>query len=184
MRWTGVRKSTQPRQSILYVDCRAHGTIASRIRRYAVNILHNACSGRCRIAVEKSNPAKRNNGIQTTYQRRSKSMDFAYNILIEHWNWKKCLQILQSLCEKVNDPALIEPYTKFYVEVMDSARVKRLPRYDYLYEMFDDALYNGRDRSKRIVFDWLTEEQKADAMNEIVPSIKSIVFAGRNSDKN
>lgn len=60
---------------------------------------------------------------------------------------------------------------------MDSAREKRLPQYDYLYGIFDDALYDGRDRSKRIVFDWLTMEQKLAAMNESIPSIESIVFS-------
>ena len=58
-----------------------------------------------------------------------------------------------------------------------SSMQKRLPRYDYLYRMFNDALYAGRDRNKRIVFDWLTPEEKATAMTEDVSSIESIVFS-------
>lgn len=42
--------------------------------------------------------------------------------------------------------------------------------------MYDDALYAGRNRTERIVFEWLTPEQKATAMAEDVPSIESIVF--------
>lgn len=54
---------------------------------------------------------------------------------------------------------------------------KRLPRYDYLYKIFDDTLYRDkRNRSQRIVFEWLTEEERTAAMIEEIPSIKSIIF--------
>lgn len=58
----------------------------------------------------------------------------------------------------------------------ESSIEKRLPRYDDLYRMFDDALYFGKDRSKRIVFDWLTPDEAAKAMAEYVPPIESIEF--------
>lgn len=77
---------------------------------------------------------------------------------------------------QVKYPDLIESYAKLYAEMNESSEQRRLPRYDYLYRMFDDALYAGRDRSKRIVFDWLTPEETAIAMTEDVPSIESIVF--------
>lgn len=44
-------------------------------------------------------------------------------------------------------------------------------KYGYLYRMFDE-----RVRNKRIVFEWLTEKEKAKAMIEEIPSIKSIIF--------
>lgn len=77
---------------------------------------------------------------------------------------------------QIKYPDLIEPYAKFYTEMKESSMEKRLPRYDDLYRMFDDALYAGKDRSKRIVFDWLTPEEKSRAMAEPVASIESIVF--------
>lgn len=73
-------------------------------------------------------------------------------------------------------PDLIEPYAKFYTEMKESSIEKRLPRYDDLYRMFDNALYAGKDRSKRIVFDWLTPAEVTIAVAEDVPSIESIVF--------
>lgn len=51
---------------------------------------------------------------------------------------------------------------------------KRLPRYDYLYNVFDDALYDGRNRSDRVVFEWLTPSERTEAINENVLSIESI----------
>lgn len=87
------------------------------------------------------------------------------------------IEYLQNLCEQVKYPELVEPFTKFYNEAIESMQQKRLPRYDYLYKIFDDALYrDGRDRSQRIVFEWLTEEGKAAAMIEEIPSIESIIF--------
>lgn len=77
---------------------------------------------------------------------------------------------------QVKYPELIEPYTKFYAEMKESSEQKRLPRYDYLYEVFDDTLYAGRDRSKRIVFEWLEPEEIVIAMSEPVLPIESIVF--------
>lgn len=82
----------------------------------------------------------------------------------------------QSLMNRVRHSELIEPYAKFYNEMKESSTQKRLPRYDYLYRMFDDALYAGRDRSKRIVFDWLTPEEQAKAMAEEILPIESIEF--------
>lgn len=78
-------------------------------------------------------------------------------------------------------PELIEPYTQFHTEVMASAREKRIPNYDELYKRFDDALYDGRNRSKRIIFEWLTAEEKRKVMVEDVPSIESIVFTQTDS---
>lgn len=59
---------------------------------------------------------------------------------------------------------------------MTSAQEKRLPKYDELFKIFDDALYSGRNRSQRIVFEWLTADEKLKAMTEDVPPIASIVF--------
>lgn len=78
-------------------------------------------------------------------------------------------------------PELVKPYTQFYTEVMASAREKRIPNYDELYKMFDDALYDGRNRSERIVFEWLTAEEKRKAMMDDVPLIESIVFPQTDS---
>lgn len=82
----------------------------------------------------------------------------------------------QSLINQIKYPDLIEPYAKFYTEMKESSIEKRLPRYDELYRMFDDVLYAGKDRSRRIVFDWLTPEETAKAMAEYVPPIEAIEF--------
>lgn len=71
---------------------------------------------------------------------------------------------------------LVDLYKQFYNEVFASAQEDRLPQYDGLYKMFDDALYNGRNRSERIVFEWLSAEEKFEAMSKDLPSIESIVF--------
>lgn len=72
---------------------------------------------------------------------------------------------------------LIDLYKQFYTEVFASEQEKRLPQYDDLYKIFDGALYSGRNRSERIVFEWLSAESKLKAMAEDVPSIESIVFS-------
>lgn len=64
---------------------------------------------------------------------------------------------------------------------MASARGKRIPNYDELYKMIDDVLYHGRNRSERIVFEWLTAEEKRKAMMDDVPLIESIVFPQTDS---
>lgn len=64
---------------------------------------------------------------------------------------------------------------------MASAREKRIPNYDELYKMIDDVLYHGRNRSERIVFEWLTAEEKRKAMMDDVPLIESIVFPQTDS---
>lgn len=71
----------------------------------------------------------------------------------------------------------MEPFTKFYDETIESMNQKRLPDYDGLYKMFDDILYEGKSHKERIVFEWLTEEEKIKAMTTIPPSIESIVFS-------
>lgn len=77
---------------------------------------------------------------------------------------------------QIKYPDLIEPYAKFYAEMRESSKQNRLPRYNYLYGMFDEALYAGRDHNTRFVFDWLTPDEKAIAMTENIPSIESIAF--------
>lgn len=78
-------------------------------------------------------------------------------------------------------PELVKPYIQFQIEILATVREKRLPKYDYLYKMFNDALYDGRNRSERIVFEWLTAEEKREVMMEDVQSIESIVFPQTDS---
>ncbi|XP_037045820.1 casein kinase I-like [Bradysia coprophila] len=83
----------------------------------------------------------------------------------------------ESLCKEIKHSAVIQPCTEFYDSVMESAYRKRLPEYDSLYKAFDDALYNNQNRSERIVFEWLTTEEKLEAVAEDLPSIESIKFS-------
>lgn len=69
-----------------------------------------------------------------------------------------------------------EPYVELWFEVFEAKLKKRTPKYDYLHNMFNDLLYAGQNRSERIVFEWLTPEERVFAMTESIPSIESIVF--------
>lgn len=60
----------------------------------------------------------------------------------------------------------------FYVELIEEWEKKRLVKYDYLC----DTLYNGRNHSERIVFEWLTPEEKATSIAENIASIELIDF--------
>lgn len=71
---------------------------------------------------------------------------------------------------------LIEPFVDFCFDGILANQEKRLPKYNYFYNKFDDILYTGRNRSERIVFDWLTPEEKAAAMMETILPIESIIF--------
>lgn len=77
-------------------------------------------------------------------------------------------------------PELVEVFRIFYDEAIESMLQKRLPKYDFLHKTFDDALYNGRDRSERIIFDWLTPEERATAMTEETKTIESVIFPHEN----
>lgn len=72
---------------------------------------------------------------------------------------------------------MIEPYKIIYKEAIEAMNRKRLPKYDFLYKILDDALYNGRNRSERIVFEWLSPEEQIAAKTEEIASIKSIKFS-------
>lgn len=69
---------------------------------------------------------------------------------------------------------LIDPYVDFAIDAYEASQVNRLSKYDHFYKTFDDLLYCGRNRSERIVFEWLTPEEKAVAMVENVTTIDSI----------
>lgn len=83
---------------------------------------------------------------------------------------------LQELLRQMEDKDLMDPFKEFGLEVIEAKGEKRLPNYDYLYKMFDDLLYAGRNRSQRIVFEWLTPTERATAMEESILPIESIVL--------
>lgn len=78
---------------------------------------------------------------------------------------------------KLKYPELIEPLVQFCMDAYKTM-IEKTPwtKYDYYYRTFDNILYAGRDRKQRIVFEWLTPEEKMIAMHENVTSIESIVF--------
>lgn len=85
-----------------------------------------------------------------------------------------CLQDI--FVRGMKNPKLVDPFIEYCIEVVGAIHEKRLPKYDYLYNMFDDLLYAERNRSERTVFEWLETEERVVAMTKNIPSIESIYF--------
>lgn len=68
----------------------------------------------------------------------------------------------------------VKPLVEIGIEVADAVAVNRLPNYDTLHKILEDALYEGKDSSKRILFNWLTEAEKAVAREIPIGTIDSI----------
>lgn len=61
-------------------------------------------------------------------------------------------------------------------EIAEAVFLERLPDYDLLYKILYDHLYPDGDRSPRIVYRWLTDQQKAIASKIHIVPIQSIHF--------
>lgn len=85
------------------------------------------------------------------------------------------------LLKNMTHPDLAEVFAEFWFDTVEAIKEKRLPKYDYLFKIFDDLLYKGRNRSERIVFEWLTPAERVVAIAESVPSIESIVFSEKTA---
>lgn len=61
------------------------------------------------------------------------------------------------------NPKYAEPLIELCNEAFNANETQRPPNYDKMYGILDRALYPGGDHSKRIVFDWLTDEENVIA---------------------
>lgn len=68
----------------------------------------------------------------------------------------------------------VKPLVECACEIFEAFALKRIPNYDKVYRILKDHLYPNGKQSPRIVYDWLTDGEKATARKVHIISIDEI----------
>lgn len=134
-------------------------------KKYMIDMVDNVGMN---MAEQKDDIIKVSNGFGNILQSVFVLKKWSKPIRFNH------LQIIIS--RNIIKPKYAKMLVEFLIEALKAYESDGLlPNYDKLYEIVDEALYGG-DHTRRIVFDWLPDEEKAAARKIPFVSIQKITF--------